>query len=62
MSLLKYVHYCGLNVIGSCFKSRRGFIPGPVSEGGTGENGLEEHSVCLDTSYMGINLFLSLSL
>jgi len=51
MSLLKYVNYCGLGAIGCCFKSRRGFIPGPVS---SNENGMsEENKVCLDTSFMG---------
>jgi len=51
MSLLKYVNYCGLNVIGCCFKNRRGFIPGPAPS--SSNNELNEPMVSLDTSFMG---------
>jgi len=51
MSLLKYVNSCGLNVIGCCFRSHRGFIPGPVSQKDDGLS-TEQH-VSLDTSFMG---------
>lgn len=55
MSVLKYVNYCGLSVIGCCFRSRRGFIPGPVSSNGSTKDTeqKEEQRVVLDTSAMG---------
>lgn len=54
MSLTKYVNYCGLNIIGCCFRSYRGFIPGPAptSNEVDGEK-KEEDIVSLDTSCMG---------
>ena len=57
MSLLKYINYCGLGVIGCCFKNRRGFIPGQVYDGKE-QNSSPENLVLLDTSLMGMNIFL----
>lgn len=51
MSFTKYVNYCGLSMIGCCFKSRQGFMPGPVYDGS--DTKIEEITVCLDTSMMG---------
>lgn len=51
MSLAKYVNYCGLNLVGCCFKSHKGFMPGPVYDGDT--TSIEEVPVALDTTLMG---------
>lgn len=63
MSVLKYVNYCGLSVIGCCFRSRRGFIPGPVSSNGSTKDTeqKEEQRVVLDTSAMGWSMLYVLS-
>ena len=53
MSVLKYVNYCGLNVIGCCFKNRRGFIPGPAPSSSSKNELSNEPLVSLDTSNMG---------
>lgn len=50
MSVTKYINYCGLSVIGCCFKTRQGFIPGPVYDG---DNTIVEVPVALDTTLMG---------
>ena len=52
MSVTKYVNYCGLSVIGCCFRSRRGFIPGNINDVGE-QKQQEENLVILDTSKMG---------
>jgi len=51
MSLAKYVNYCGLNLVGCCFKSHKGFMPGPLYDGDS--TTIEEVPVSLDTSLMG---------
>ena len=53
MSVTKYVNYCGLSVIGCCFRSRRGFIPGNINDVGEQKQQQEENLVILDTSKMG---------
>ena len=52
MSVTKYVNYCGLSVIGCCFRSRRGFIPGNINDVGE-QKQQEVNLVILDTSKMG---------
>ena len=51
MSLSKYVNYCGLSVIGCCFRSHRGFLPGSVYDGQ--DSKAEDNPIILDTSHMG---------
>jgi len=51
MSVASYINYCGLSMIGCCFKSRKGFMPGNVYDGL--EKTTEEVQVILDTSKMG---------